>query len=131
MHRAPDDPSEYQPIADHGIIGDLRTCALVSDDATIDWFCAERFDRPSVFGAILDPDAGSWTMQVIDGATRTAQFYFPDSAILVTRFLTEAGVAEVHDFMPVVAAHEPHHHQRIVRTVTSPRTHVTRRTMRW
>ena len=128
MHRRPDDESEYQPISDHGIIGDLRTCALVDDDATIDWFCAGRFDRPSVFGSVLDPDAGSWTMQVIDGATRTAQFYFPDSAILVTRFLTEEGVAEVHDFMPVVAAHEPHHRQRIVRRVTCVRGAVTVRT---
>ena len=129
MHRGPEDDAEYQPISDHGIIGDLRTCALVDDDATIDWFCAGRFDRPSVFGSILDPDAGSWTMQVVDGSTRTGQFYFPDSAILVTRFLTEEGVAEVHDFMPLVAAHEPDHHQRIVRRVTCVRGEVTVRTV--
>lgn len=128
MHRGTDPDPDFQPISDHGIIGDLRSCALVDDEATIDWFCAERFDRPSVFGAVLDPDAGSWTMQVIDGATRTSQFYFPDSAILVTRFLTEEGVAEVHDFMPLVAAHEPHHHQRIVRRVTCVRGTVVVRT---
>jgi GH15 family glucan-1,4-alpha-glucosidase len=121
--------AEYPPISDHGIIGDLRTCALVDDDATIDWFCAGRFDRPSVFGSILDPDAGSWTVQVIDGATRTAQFYFPESAVLVTRFLTEEGVAEVYDFMPLVAAHEPDHHQRIVRRVTCVRGQVKVRTV--
>jgi len=128
MTRRANPSDEYQPISDHGIIGDLRTCALVDDDATIDWFCAERFDKPSVFASVLDPDAGSWTMQVIDGATRTSQFYFPDSAILVTRFLTEEGVAEVHDFMPLVAAHEPHHHQRIVRRVTCVRGTVVVRT---
>jgi len=117
MHRGPDDDVEFQPISDHGIIGDLRTCALVDDDATIDWFCPGRFDRPSAFGAILDPDAGSWAIRLDDGATRTQQFYFPDSAILITRFLADAGVLEVHDFMPVVKPHEPHHHQRIVRRI--------------
>ena len=51
------------PIADHGLIGDLRTCALVGTDGTIDWFCAPRFDSPSVFGAILDTDrGGSWSL---------------------------------------------------------------------
>ncbi|CAN5628347.1 glycoside hydrolase family 15 protein [soil metagenome] len=113
--------ADFPAIADHGIIGDLRTCALVDDHATIDWFCAERFDRPSVFGSLLDPDAGSWKLWVIDGHVRTSQFYLPDSAILVTRFLTEEGVAEVHDFFPLVKAHEPHHHQRIVRRVTCVR----------
>ena len=113
--------SDFAPIADHGVIGDLRTCALVSVDATIDWFCAGRFDSPSVFGSLLDPDAGSWRAWVVDGHTRTAQFYFPDSAILVTRFLTEDGVAEVHDFFPLVQAREPHHHQRIIRRVVAVR----------
>ena len=98
--------TDFPPIADHGLIGDLRTCALVGKDATIDWFCAPRFDSPSVFGSLLDPDAGAWTIEVVDGATRTHQFYFPDSNILVTRFLTEQGVAEVHDFMPLLKAHD-------------------------
>ncbi|MBS42846.1 MAG: glucoamylase [Nocardioides sp.] len=123
-----DPGADFQPIADHGIIGDLRTCALVDDDGTIGWFCPGRFDRPSVFASILDPDAGSWQMTLIDGATRTSQFYFPDSAILVTRYLSEDGVAEVHDFMPLVGAHEPHHHQRIVRRVTCVRGEVRLRT---
>ena len=116
------------PIADHGIIGDLRTCALVDDHGTIDWFCAGRFDSPTVFGSLLDPDAGSWRMEVVDGHTRTSQFYFPDSAILVTRFLTEEGVAEVHDFFPLVRPHEEHHHQRIIRRVTAVRGTVRVRT---
>ena len=115
-------------IADHGIIGDLRTCALVSDRATIDWFCAPRFDSPSVFGSILDPDAGHWSLEVVDGATSTHQFYYPDSAILVTRFLSEEGVAEVHDFMPLVRSHDPDHRQYVVRRVTAVRGKVRIRT---
>ncbi len=113
---------EFLAIADHGLIGDLRTCALVGSEATIDWFCAGRFDSPSVFGALLDPDqGGAWRFEVIDGHVSTAQFYFPDSNILVTRFLTEEGVAEVHDFMPILRAHDPDHRQRIVRRVTAVR----------
>ena len=58
-------------IAAHGLIGDLRTAALVATDGTIDWFCPTRFDAPSVFAAILDdergghwqiaPETGEWT----------------------------------------------------------------------
>lgn len=121
--------SDYLPIADHGLIGDLRTCALVGADGTIDWFCAPRFDSPSVFGSLLDADqGGAWTVEVVDGATRTLQFYFPDTNILVTRFLTEEGVAEVHDFMPILRAHDPDHRQRLVRRVVCVRGKVLVRT---
>jgi GH15 family glucan-1,4-alpha-glucosidase len=88
-------------IAQHGLIGDLRTAALVGTDGTIDWFCAGRFDAPSVFGALLDPDAGGWTLRPTCDVSGTNQFYFPDSNVLITRFLTEHGVVEVQDFMPL------------------------------
>jgi GH15 family glucan-1,4-alpha-glucosidase len=117
----PAEPGAWLPIADHGMIGDLRTCALVGSDGTIDWFCAGRFDAPSIFGGVLDPDAGSWRLSTVDGAVRTHQFYFPDSNILITRFLTDEGVAEVHDFMPVLRADDPDHRQRIVRRVVAVR----------
>ena len=113
------------PIADHGLIGDLRTCALVGTDGTVDWFCAPRFDSPSVFGALLDPEqGGAWHLGPADDSAETGtthQFYFPDSTILVTRFLTEDGVVEVHDFMPVLRPHDPDHRQRLVRRVTCVR----------
>lgn len=113
---------DFLPIADHGVVGDLRTCALVGSDATIDWFCAGRFDSPSVLGALLDPErGGAWRLAPVDGATTTTQFYFPDSAILVTRFLTEEGVAEVHDFMPVLRSHDTEHRQRLTRRVVAVR----------
>ncbi|MET0766594.1 MAG: glycoside hydrolase family 15 protein [Aeromicrobium sp.] len=115
-------PDDWPGIADHGLIGDLRTAALVSTDGTIDWFCAPRFDSPSVFASILDRDeGGSWTISPHDGATRTQQFYFPDSAVLATRFLTEEGVVEVHDFMPVLQAGDAGHRQRLVRRVVAVR----------
>ncbi len=118
----PEHPRDFVPIADHGLVGDLRTCALVAADATIDWFCAPRFDSPSVFGALLDPEqGGAWRLTPVEDGATTAQFYFPDSAILVTRFLTEQGVAEVHDFMPLLRPHDPEHRQRLTRRVVAVR----------
>ncbi|MCH1867185.1 glycoside hydrolase family 15 protein [Nocardioides sp. CFH 31398] len=112
----------WTPISDHGLVGDLRTCALVDTEGTVDWFCAPRFDSPSVFGSVLDPDvAGSWSLRPAEGTPTTQQYYFPDSAILVTRFLTEEGVAEVHDFMPLLASHDAQHRQRLVRRVVAVR----------
>ncbi|WP_199255789.1 glycoside hydrolase family 15 protein [Mycolicibacterium mengxianglii] len=117
---------EWPAIADHGVIGDLRTCALVSTDATIDWFCAPRFDSPSVFGSLLDRDEGGcWDLAPDGEISRTQQFYFPNSAVLITRFLTPDGVVEVHDFMPVHDSHEADHRQRLVRRVSGVRGKVT------
>ncbi|RYJ03037.1 MAG: hypothetical protein EON52_18485, partial [Actinomycetales bacterium] len=62
----------WVPIADHGLIGDLRTAALVAVDGTVDWFCAPRFDSPSIFASILDEEkGGSWTIEPIDGSVTT------------------------------------------------------------
>ncbi|WP_111512072.1 glycoside hydrolase family 15 protein [Mycobacterium kyogaense] len=114
----PDGPS----IAHHGLIGDLRTCALVATDGTIDWFCAPRFDSGSVFGAILDTDAGgSWTLTPVCDAAGSHQFYLPESATLITRFLTEHGVIEIHDFMPVLRPGDTEHRQRLVRRIVAVR----------
>jgi GH15 family glucan-1,4-alpha-glucosidase len=55
-------------IEEHGLIGDLRTAALVATDGAIDWFCPERFDAPSVFGAILDPEKGGHWRLAPEGA---------------------------------------------------------------
>jgi GH15 family glucan-1,4-alpha-glucosidase len=88
-------------IAEHGIIGDLQTAALVTTDGSIDWFCFPRFDSPSVFGALLDDERGGRFRIRPAGADYSAkQMYFPDTAVLVTRFFTENGVGEVVDFMP-------------------------------
>src|SRR3954471_24266759 len=80
----------YPPIEDHGLIGDLQTAALVATDATIDWFCAPRFDSPSIFGALLDhARGGHCRIRPAAPAATTRQLYVPDTAVLVTRFLTE------------------------------------------
>jgi GH15 family glucan-1,4-alpha-glucosidase len=88
-------------IADHGLIGDLQTAALISTDGSIDWFCCPRFDSPSVFGALLDNERGGhFRVRPARGEYETKQMYFPDTAVLITRYITEAGVGEVVDFMP-------------------------------
>ncbi|MCW2984644.1 MAG: glycosyl hydrolase, partial [Conexibacter sp.] len=95
---------EHRGIADHGLIGDLRTAALVAIDGTVDWLCVPRFDAPSVFGALLDAERGGhWRLAPTCEVSATHQFYFPDSNVLVTRFLTEDGVVEVQDFLAVGA----------------------------
>ena len=78
----------YQPIEDYGIIGDLHTVALVGMNGSVDWFCFPRFDSPSVFAAILDDKKGGHfkITALANGATHK-QFYWPDSNVLVTRFL--------------------------------------------
>src|SRR6201996_6500147 len=94
--------SNYPLIADHGLIGDLQTAALVSTDGTIDWFCSPRFDSPSIFGSLLDAAHGG-CLRLCPGEPvhTTKQMYFPDTAILITRFMTDTGVGEVVDFMPI------------------------------
>ncbi|RST00566.1 glycoside hydrolase family 15 protein [Streptomyces sp. WAC07149] len=101
MHR-------YPPIAEHGLIGDLQTCALVSSEGVLDWFCSPRFDSPSVFASLLDDRRGGYfaitTDVPRDADVVTRQLYLADTAVLITRSLTPEGVGEVVDFMPV---HEP------------------------
>jgi GH15 family glucan-1,4-alpha-glucosidase len=107
-------------IADHGIIGDLHTSALVSTDGSVDWYCCPRFDSPSVFGALLDDARGGhFRVRPSGQGYQSKQMYYPDSAVLVTRFFTSAGVGEVVDFMPVLGEQMTNHHRlvRIVRCV--------------
>jgi GH15 family glucan-1,4-alpha-glucosidase len=112
----------YLPIAEHGLIGDLHTVALVGTEGTIDWYCCPRFDSPSVFGAILDAERGGHyrLRPAVEGWT-TKQLYFPDSNVLITRFLTPEGVGEVEDFMPVGQTYHGGHRQRLIRRVVAVR----------
>ncbi|WP_128379174.1 glycoside hydrolase family 15 protein [Streptomyces cavernae] len=91
----------YLPIAEHGLVGDLRTVALVGSNGTIDWYCCPSFDAPSVFASLLDAERGGCFELAAAVPARTKQFYFPDTNVLITRFFTEDGVGEVQDFMPV------------------------------
>jgi GH15 family glucan-1,4-alpha-glucosidase len=107
----------YPNISDHGLIGDLQTAALVTTDGCVDWFCLPRFDSPSVFASLLDADKGGYCRIAPDRDDYVSkQLYLPDTAILVTRFMTPDGVGEVHDFMPVTGTVATDRH-RLVRNV--------------
>jgi GH15 family glucan-1,4-alpha-glucosidase len=92
----------YLPIQDYGLIGNMRTVALVGRNGSIDWFCYPHFDSPSIFAAILDDEKGGRFEIAPTAADVTEkQLYWPDTNVLVSRFLTEEGVGQVVDFMPV------------------------------
>jgi GH15 family glucan-1,4-alpha-glucosidase len=115
----------YPDIADHGLIGDLQTAALVATDGTIDWFCCPRFDSPSVFASLLDDRRGGrFALAPVTPTGTTKQMYMPDTAILVTRFLSETGIAEVVDFMPIERPTMVSQNRRIVRVVRGIRGQV-------
>ncbi|MFG2129356.1 glycoside hydrolase family 15 protein [Streptomyces sp. NPDC048751] len=113
--------ARYLRISEHGLIGDLRSVALVGTDGTIDWYCCPNFDAPSVFGSILDAEHGGRFELAAVGAARTKQFYFPDTNVLITRFFTEVGVGEVQDFMPVGGGPAETERHRLIRRVVCVR----------
>src|SRR5215472_916373 len=89
-------------IAEHGLIGDLQTAALVATDGAIDWYCCPRFDSPSVFARLLDHQRGGYFRIAPESKDCVVkQLYFPDTAVLITRFMSEEGVCELVNFMPV------------------------------
>lgn len=95
------------PIEDHALLSNCRTAALVSRAGSIDWLCLPRLDSASVFAALLgDEDHGCWSLRPSDDGATSSRRYDRDTFILVTRWETAGGVAEVHDFMPM--GPEPH-----------------------
>lgn len=92
----------YEPIGNYGVIGNLHTIALVSAAGSIDYLPFMRIDSPTVFLKILDQHIGGcFSIQPTKSYVKSTQFYLTDTNILVTRFHTESGVAEITDFMPV------------------------------
>jgi GH15 family glucan-1,4-alpha-glucosidase len=92
----------YLPIGDYAAVGDLRTAALIGRNGSLDWWCAPRFDSPSVFAALLDVARGGRWGIAPRGAWTSEQRYLPASNVLVTTFHVEGGgVLAVTDFMPV------------------------------
>lgn len=112
----------YPPIADHGLVGDLQTAALVSSQGVVDWFAAPRFDSPSIFAALLDHDGGGHFRIAPEHPDLTCkQLYYPDTAILVTRFMSPDGVGEVVDFMPPDRTRTPTDRHQLIRLVRAVR----------
>ena len=94
----------YLPIENYGIIGNMRTIALVGTDASCDFYCYPKFDSPSIFCRVLDKyKGGHFSVCPRTEHTSNKQMYLPNSNILTTRFLSDEGVAEITDFMHVPA----------------------------
>jgi GH15 family glucan-1,4-alpha-glucosidase len=111
---------EYLPIEDYALIGDLHTVALVGKNGSMDWCCLPRFDSPSVFGALLDAGkGGSFRISPTDmEGVKCQQLYLPETNILLTRFLSANGVAEITEFMPIKEVGTAEHHHQIIRSVS-------------
>ena len=88
-------------IEDYGLIGDLRTAALVGRNGSIDWLCLPRFDSGACFAALLGDDShGRWQIAPAGEVTRTERRYRAGTLVLETDFETAEGSARVIDFMP-------------------------------
>jgi GH15 family glucan-1,4-alpha-glucosidase len=92
----------YQPIENHGIIGDMNTCALVGMDGSINFMSFPEFDSPTIFAALLDSDKGG-LFKIAPRLTQSSckQMYLPNTNVLMTRTLSKEGVSEISDFMPL------------------------------
>jgi GH15 family glucan-1,4-alpha-glucosidase len=92
----------FQPIENYGVIGNMRSIALVGMNGSIDFLCYPEFDSPTVFAALLDDQKGGrFEIRPQLSNLRVRQLYLPETNILLTRFLAEEGVAELTDYMPI------------------------------
>ena len=94
------------PISNYGLIGDMRSCALVDKAGSVDWLCLPRHDSPAVFLRLLDPQGGCCRLE-IDGLLAASRRYLENSNILETTFRTATGTLVLRDFMPVRAVEVP------------------------
>ncbi|MFN2545134.1 MAG: glycoside hydrolase family 15 protein [Actinomycetota bacterium] len=91
----------FLPLERYGLIGDCGTAALVSDDGSIDWLCLPRFDSNPVFGRLLDPAGGHFSLRPREPFT-AQRAYLADTAVLATTYTTPSGRATVYDFFPAL-----------------------------
>lgn len=95
--------NKYRAIKDYGLIGNFHTSALVSKQGSIDYLPFPRYDSPTIFGTLLDNNNGGFfAIECTEEEVNFKQLYLPDTAILLTRFLTSKGIAEITDFMPPI-----------------------------
>ncbi len=109
----------FQPIENYGVIGNMKSIALVGMNGSIDFLCYPNFDSPTVFASLLDDKQGG-RFQIEPQLTgmRIRQLYLPETNILITRFLADEGVAELTDFMPMeTKAQQPNEIVRIVKVI--------------
>ena len=99
----PDAPDAFPPIGGYGFLSDCHTSALVSFDGAIEWLCLPRFDSPSVFGAMLDRDAGHFTLRPKGVSVPISRRYIPGTLVIETTWVTDTGWLLVHDALSIAA----------------------------
>jgi alpha,alpha-trehalase len=99
--------SPFPPIAEYGFLSDCETCALIAPNSNVEWLCLPRFDSPSVFGAILDRDAGLFRLGPADVEVPAARRYLPGTMVLETSWGTSGGWIIVRDVLLM----GPWHHE--------------------
>jgi len=88
----------FEPIENYGVIGNMRSIALVGVNGSIDFLCYPNFDSPTVFAALLDDKKGGYfQIKPVFSEMNTKQLYLPDTNVLLTRFLSPDGVGEITD----------------------------------
>ena len=109
-------PMSFEPIENYGVIGNMRSIALVGVNGSIDFLCYPNFDSPTVFASLLDDERGGYfQIEPQLRRRRVRQLYLPETNILLTRFLADEGVAELTDYMPIgIDGEQPN---EIVRTL--------------
>jgi GH15 family glucan-1,4-alpha-glucosidase len=100
--------SPFPPIAEYAFLSDCETCALVAPNGNVEWLCLPRFDSPSVFGSILDRDAGRFRLGPADVEVPAARRYLPGTNVLETSWGTSGGWIIVRDVLLI----GPWHHER-------------------
>jgi alpha,alpha-trehalase len=94
-------PSPFPPIADYAFLSDCHTGALLAPDGSIDWLCVPRFDSPSVFGTLLDREAGLFRLGPFGVTVPSARYYEPGTNVLLTTWKTPQGWVEVRDALTI------------------------------
>ena len=124
--------SAFPPIADYAFLSDCVTCALVAPNGSVEWLCLPRFDSPSVFGALLDRDAGTFRLGPADTMVPAARRYLPGTMILETSWGTDRGWLIVRDVLLVGPWHDTEERSSTHRRAPTDydADHVLLRTMR-
>jgi GH15 family glucan-1,4-alpha-glucosidase len=104
---APTSPRTSTPIADYGLLADCNSAALVDRAGSIDWLCVPRYDSDAIFGRLLDPAAGHWSIAPAEPFTTTRR-YLPGTLVVETTFTTESGCARLTDAMAFAPGQRGH-----------------------
>jgi len=102
--------SPFPPIGDYAFLSDCETTALVAPNGNVEWMCLPRMDSPSVFGAILDRDAGGFRFGPADVMVPAARRYLPGTMVLETSWATPTGWIIVRDVLLIGPWHHEHDH---------------------